>query len=162
MVLLLAGVLKTMQVRKERMDELAAEGYCTATELADTLVRECQFPFRTAHEVVGLVVKKAVDTGLDPRQISHELVVQCIREHVGKDVALRPESVRKALDPRENVRIRNLPGGPAFEETTRMMANRKQIVMKQREFLLRCQSQIAGANEKREQSMGQILQKGRK
>ncbi len=124
MILLLNGVLRTMQVKKERMHELARKGFSTVTELADTLVREYGFPFRTAHEVVGSVVKKAVDAGLDSTKITSAMVEKTIKELLKKDLKINPKSVQKALDPKENIQMRHLPGGPAFEEVTRMLEDR--------------------------------------
>lgn len=46
-------------VRRERMRSAATEGFTTATDLADYLVRR-GLPFRDAHEVVGRAVKLAV------------------------------------------------------------------------------------------------------
>jgi argininosuccinate lyase len=45
------------------MREAAAEGYITATALADVLV-EAGVPFRSAHHVVGALVRRAETAGL--------------------------------------------------------------------------------------------------
>jgi argininosuccinate lyase len=60
---ILAGVLDTLRVDRDRMREAAAEGYTTATAVADALVRR-GVPFRTAHHVVGSLVAQAEDAGL--------------------------------------------------------------------------------------------------
>ena len=59
-----AGMLGTLECRRERMRETARLGYMTATDLADYLVRRA-VPFRDAHEAVGRAVRSAVDTGRD-------------------------------------------------------------------------------------------------
>jgi len=59
-----AGMLGTLECRRERMREMARLGYMTATDLADYLVRRA-VPFRDAHEAVGRAVRSAVDTGRD-------------------------------------------------------------------------------------------------
>ena len=59
-----AGMLGTLECRRERMRETARLGYMTATDLADYLVRRA-VPFRDAHEAVGRAVRRAVDTGRD-------------------------------------------------------------------------------------------------
>src|SRR3546814_4242205 len=41
----------------------AAEGFITATDLADWLVRALGMPFRQAHHVTGTIVKLAEDRG---------------------------------------------------------------------------------------------------
>ena len=59
-----AGMLGTLECRRERMREAARLGYTTATDLADYLVRNA-VPFRDAHEAVGRAVRSAVETGRD-------------------------------------------------------------------------------------------------
>ena len=59
-----AGMLGTLECRRERMREAARLGYMTATDLADYLVRKA-VPFRDAHEAVGRAVRSAVETGRD-------------------------------------------------------------------------------------------------
>ncbi len=51
-------------VRPEPMANALLQGYATATDLADYLVRK-GLPFREAHEVVGLAVKAAEKKGVD-------------------------------------------------------------------------------------------------
>ncbi|MBA2374304.1 MAG: argininosuccinate lyase, partial [Chloroflexi bacterium] len=60
---ILAGVLDTLTVDRDRMREAATEGYTTATAVADALVRR-GVPFRTAHHVVGSLVAQAEEAGL--------------------------------------------------------------------------------------------------
>ena len=64
-----AGMLGTLECRRERMREMARLGYMTATDLADYLVRRA-VPFRDAHEAVGRAVRSAVDTGRDLSEMS--------------------------------------------------------------------------------------------
>ena len=46
-------MIETAEFNRERMEEEAGKGGTTTTELADTLVREFDIPFRTAHHIVG-------------------------------------------------------------------------------------------------------------
>ncbi len=161
MILLLNGILKTMEVKKERMRELARKGFSTATELADTLVREYGLPFRTAHQVVGFVVKKAVDGGFDSTGITSSMVEEGIQELLGQELKIDPESVRKALDPAENIEMRRLPGGPAIEEVTRMLKEREKTLDSKRAYLSNRRSQIAGAYETLRQRSEEIAHGGR-
>ncbi len=59
----LAGLLETLAIDAERMREAAAEGYTTATAVADALVRR-GVPFRAAHHIVGSLVAQAEEAGL--------------------------------------------------------------------------------------------------
>jgi argininosuccinate lyase len=59
----LAGMVETVAFVPERMRAAAAQGYSTATDLADWLVREADVPFREAHHITGRAVKAAEERG---------------------------------------------------------------------------------------------------
>jgi len=52
-----------IRVKPEAMQRAALQGYATATDLADYLVKK-RLPFRDAHEVVARAVRLAVDRGV--------------------------------------------------------------------------------------------------
>jgi argininosuccinate lyase len=57
-----AEMLKGLEFHKEAMRGAAGDGFITATDLADYLVRK-GMPFRRAHEVVGKAVLRATELG---------------------------------------------------------------------------------------------------
>ncbi len=59
-----ADMLRGIAVNKTNMRQAALEGFATATDLADYLVKK-GMPFRDAHEVVALAVKHGVQQGCD-------------------------------------------------------------------------------------------------
>ena len=157
MVYLLNGIVTTMEIKKGKMVDWARKGYSTATELADTLVRECGFSFRAAHEIVGLVVKNAIDSGLDSMQITPAMVEEGIETHLGKKMKIAEEWVQNALDPERNVQLRKLPGGPAFEEVKRMLNHRRQIFAEKKNSLQAIQDRISGAYDKLRKEVYEII-----
>ncbi|EHP83743.1 argininosuccinate lyase [Methanotorris formicicus] len=106
------GMLKTLKVNVERMKELANANYSTATELADTLVKECNIPFRTAHGIVGEVVRKSIEEKKDMIEVIYEVLEKY-------NLKVDEEKIMKALDPYENVKMRDVIGGPAPKEVER-------------------------------------------
>jgi argininosuccinate lyase len=59
----MTGLIATIAVDRDRMADAAADGYTTATTLADALVRR-GVPFRVAHQVVGALVARAEQDGV--------------------------------------------------------------------------------------------------
>ena len=55
----MTGMVRDLTPHVERMRAAAGEGYSTATDLADWLVRELDMPFRAAHHVTGRIVAQA-------------------------------------------------------------------------------------------------------
>ncbi len=54
-----AGMTRDLVADEKRMKAMAGDGYSTATDLADWLVRELNIPFREAHHVTGSIVAMA-------------------------------------------------------------------------------------------------------
>src|SRR5438046_6445513 len=59
----LGGMVETVEFVPLAMRAAAAQGYSTATDLADWLVREADVPFREAHHITGRAVKLAEQRG---------------------------------------------------------------------------------------------------
>ncbi len=63
-----ADMIPGITVRPEAMRAALTQGFATATDLADYLVKK-GLPFRDAHEAVGLAVKRAETLGVDLPQL---------------------------------------------------------------------------------------------
>jgi argininosuccinate lyase len=72
----MAGMIADLTPDTARMKKAAGEGYATATDLADWLVRALKLPFREAHHVAGRIVAKAADQGV----ALHRLPLAAMRE----------------------------------------------------------------------------------
>ena len=57
------GMLTTMTINKAAMQKMTAQGFATATDLADKLVQEHNMDFRTAYQLTARVVKRANELG---------------------------------------------------------------------------------------------------
>jgi argininosuccinate lyase len=60
----MTGMVGDLVPDPAKMKKAAGEGYATATDLADWLVRSLNIPFREAHHITGRIVGKASDAGL--------------------------------------------------------------------------------------------------
>jgi argininosuccinate lyase len=58
-----AAMVRDMRPRRERLRDAAEQGFATATDLADWLVRAAGLPFRRAHHATGQIVKRAETLG---------------------------------------------------------------------------------------------------
>jgi len=103
---ILAEMLPAVEPVPERMRAALAEGFATATDLADYLVRK-GMPFRDAHEVVARAVREAE---AEKKDLS-ELPVDRLRAFS----ALIGDDVRAVLTPEGSVAARKHIGGTAPE-----------------------------------------------
>jgi argininosuccinate lyase len=109
-----AGLVRDMRPDRERLREMAARGFSTATDLADWLVRALGLPFRQAHHITGEIVKRAEASGctlaelpLAELQAVEPAITKAVYQaiEVERSVASRasyggtaPSRVREALD----------------------------------------------------------------
>ena len=116
----LAGMIETVGFSPERMRAVAAQGFSTATDLADWLVREAGVPFREAHHLTGCIVKAAEERGCDLADLPIE-VLQAIDERIGK-------SVYDVLGVDASVRSRTSYGGTAPARVREQIAAAKEAL----------------------------------
>ena len=108
-------MLLSVEFKVDRCAELAGKNFATATDLADIMVREKKIPFRTAHKIVGRIVNEATASDMAEEDITSKFIDDIAVELGFDELNLDDELIQRALNPRENVRIRAVPGGPAPE-----------------------------------------------
>jgi argininosuccinate lyase len=101
----MTGMVLDLVPDESRMKAAAGEGYATATDLADWLVRTLKMPFRDAHHVTGRIVGLASKQGVP----LHELPLKAMQEVEPKITA---EALR-VLSVEASVKSRTSYGGTA-------------------------------------------------
>jgi argininosuccinate lyase len=114
----LAGMVDTIEFVPDRMRAAAAQGFSTATDLADWLVREADIPFREAHHITGEAVKLAEDRGCDLSELPLD-ALRSIDERID-------ERVFDVLSVEASVRSRTSYGGTAPERVREQIARAKE------------------------------------
>ncbi|MFA5670394.1 MAG: argininosuccinate lyase [Balneolaceae bacterium] len=123
---LIGEVIRTMQIDKQKMLELAENNYCTASELSDQIYISRNIPYRKAHAIVGNVINFAIKNKLKATDVTSKMVDDAAILVTGEPINLSEEDVKNSLDPKAFVARRNLVGGPAPEEVLRMIKIRKE------------------------------------
>jgi argininosuccinate lyase len=108
-----ADMLRGITVKADNMRQAALEGFATATDLADYLVKK-GMPFRDAHEVVAHAVKAGVESGRDLAEFSLA-ELQAFSHTIS-------ENVFEVLTLEGSVASRNHTGGTAPEQVRRAIA----------------------------------------
>lgn len=112
-------LLPALRIRKEHMREEAWRHWSTATDLAGALVRERGLPWRTAHQIVGIVVRLSEERGQGPADVTPALLDEAATLYHGVPAGLDAKTIRDALDPERFIASRTLRGGPAPAESLR-------------------------------------------
>jgi argininosuccinate lyase len=102
-----ADMMPAIRLHPEKMRSAVKQGYATATDLADYLVRK-GIPFRDAHEIVG----RAVRAGLDSQRDLADLPLEELRRFSDKI----DEDVYQVLTPEGSAQARDHFGGTAPDQ----------------------------------------------
>jgi argininosuccinate lyase len=115
----MAAMLSSVTVHRDAMRHAAEDGFITATDLADYLVRK-GLPFRQAHEVVGRAVLKALELTCGLKDLP-------LAEYK-KLSALITKDVYQSLSVDASVGRRTSYGGTAPANLTKRLAALKKLV----------------------------------
>lgn len=110
---LLEVVVRTAEPRADAMLSATRENFCTATDLADLMVREKGISFREAHHIVGAVVSRSLVREGEQSFITPVMIDDIAKEQIGRALELSQESIDQSIDPLLSVASRASPSGPA-------------------------------------------------
>jgi argininosuccinate lyase len=110
----MTGMVRDMTPDAERMAAAAGQGFSTATDLADWLVRTLKMPFRDAHHVTGRIVAAAEKAGLALEALPLA-AMQEIEPRISRDVF-------KVLSVAQSVKSRTSLGGTSPRNVARQAA----------------------------------------
>jgi argininosuccinate lyase len=111
----MTGMVRDLEPDVARMKKAAGEGYATATDLADWLVRALNIPFRQAHHITGSIVALAAKDNLPLHRVPLA-EMQKVEPRITDDVF-------KVLSVDRSVQSRTSYGGTA-PKNVRMQAKR--------------------------------------
>jgi argininosuccinate lyase len=145
-VRLVAAAMATAEFDAEKLEARAADGGTTLTELADTLARDHDLPFKTAHTIAANVLKARLDTPQD----NLSAVLAAVSMHTaGRPLLYKDEELRRILSPRYFVTVRRTLGGPAPEETGRALGVSHALLDQDRQWLDQRREALAAGDTRR-------------
>nr|WP_199064061.1 argininosuccinate lyase [Chromobacterium sp. ASV5] len=112
-----ADMMRGITVKPEAMRAAVLQGFATATDLADYLVKK-GLPFRDSHEVVALAVRRADQAGVDLA----DLPLETLREFS----ALIERDVYAVLTPEGSLAQRDHVGGTAPAQVRAQIARHRE------------------------------------
>ena len=111
---ILAEMIAGITVNKGAMREAALQGFATATDLADYLVKK-GLPFRDAHEAVAHAVRHCAERGIDLAELSTEDLRAAVGNASSSASSLIADDVHAVLTLEGSVASRKHTGGTAPE-----------------------------------------------
>ena len=114
---IMAALVAKLVPRKEHISRIVTQGFLTATDLADYLVKK-GMPFRQAHSVVGKAVSQCISQGKELTDMS--------LEDLKAFSSLIDEDIFEVLSIEGSVGTRRCPGGTAPERVAEALAKAKE------------------------------------
>ncbi|MFM7246270.1 MAG: lyase family protein [Actinomycetota bacterium] len=115
-----AALTRGMRIDAARMEQSARDAFVTAADVADMLAQTTGLDYRTAHHVIGRVVRDQLETG---GAIDAERIAEAANAVAGAEVVVDPDELARALDPAACAALRPQTGGSDADEVRRMCAD---------------------------------------
>lgn len=150
------AVFETLHLNKAHLKAQAAAGFTTVTELADTLVREANLPFRTAHQIVSGLVQRVLEFNLAPAEIPAALA-EISAAVLGHPLKLAPGVIEGALDPIAFVQVRTTLGGAAPAATNKVLQTQAEQLATAETWLHNEQQRLLAASARLSREVANLL-----
>ncbi|MEW6271521.1 MAG: lyase family protein [Thermodesulfobacteriota bacterium] len=110
---LMAAVIEGVRFDAERMRARAGRGFTQAMDLAETITLEAGIPYRSAHRVVGLAVRTALERDPEAQSIPPQVLDDAAVAVLGRKIGLSRRVLAAVDDPAAVVATRTCLGGAA-------------------------------------------------
>ena len=144
---MLSKLIPSLKVNEKASNKLLLS-FSTATELANMLVRKYKVPFRTAHKIVGSLVRALTETKSTLSDVTPELLQKVAQESTGLKLKVDAKDIRESADLLKLVETYKVRGGPSPVEVERMLKIRKKCVVQSRSNLSEKKLELDKAEEK--------------
>ena len=154
---IMRGIISTLKVNKESMSENVKKTWVLASDLAGTIVKEKGLPFRTAHRIVAIMVRKAIEEGIKPQEITSEILDRAALECIGQPLKISQKTLKNTMDPWEAVKRRKMTGAPAPEEVIKQIEDSKNELKKNEELITTLKNRIRESERKLTEAINNIV-----
>ncbi|MES1924946.1 argininosuccinate lyase [Salinisphaera sp. T31B1] len=157
-------ILKALRIDPERALAELNSDWTASQELADILMREHKLPFRVGHHFASGVVSYAREHDIKPMDFPYEQAQRIYTEVVTAEDPEQPHELpmsesqfRDALDPTAIVNNRATRGGPQPAEMDRMLAEARERLKKQDQWIADQREHIASSLDKLDTDFNKLL-----
>jgi len=143
---MLSSLMPSLKVNSD-VFERSDLTFTTATQLANMLVRKHSVPFRTAHNIVGALVRDLIEKDESLGDVSPERLDETAKRVGGIHLKVNPEDISSAISPSVFVESHNVRGGPSKNEVLKMIASRKELLESSKSRLLERKERLRNAEK---------------
>jgi argininosuccinate lyase len=162
---MLAELVSNLKV-KANVAEKAEKSFVAATEMANMLVRKYDVPFRSAHKIVGAIVKTLIAANQTFKDATPELLQKVAKETAGITLTVKTSDIADAVDIKKIVKSHSVTGGPAPNTVKKALAARKKQIVESKSDVSKLKHKIDIAKKQlnsivKSISEGEIADNGR-
>lgn len=154
---LLKGILSSMRFNIQAMGKCTGIHFTQSTFLADTLFKERGISFRTAHRIVGKLVRKALDENKKPYDINSQMLDNAAIEITGKPINLSEKSLKRVFNEIEIIKSHKGIGGTSPVAIRKSLRNRLRELARDEQDVITLKNRISKAEHKLEQAINNIV-----
>ena len=157
-VKIMNGVVKSLNIHKERMEEAASNSYAISLDIAEQLVVKKGMPFRSAHKVVGALVEEAVSKNRSAFTSLQKEDIRTVLRRIESD--LHPEEliqIMRQLTPIRSLQLRVSAGSPNPKEQREMISFSFRRLVRYREEMSKRKKSVTVAFDKLAKSVESYL-----
>jgi len=150
-------LLPVLVVNKPHMREQSWRNWATVTDLAGALVDQRDQPWRTAHQIVGIMVRLCEERGLGPANVTPGLLDEAALLYHDVPAGLDQKAIHEALDPERFIAVRTLQGGPAKAESLRQAKLFEDATIADEQIVAGIDARLAASARKLEAAVDDII-----
>jgi len=141
---MLSELIPNLRVKTDLQNK-AEYSFLTSTELANMLVRKYKVPFRTAHKIVGGLVKELIGGEKSLTDTTPELLMKVSKRFLKTPLNVKAEEIREAIEPSSFIESHKARGGPSPKEVKRMLNAKKESLALSKKWLSEKKHQLEEA-----------------
>jgi argininosuccinate lyase len=151
---------------KSDVSEKGLKTFVAATELANMLVRKYHIPFRSAHKIIGALVKTLIESKRTFKEATPEVIQKIAKETVGIKLTVKEADIDESVDLKKIVENYSVTGGPAPATVKKALATRKKHMVQAKSNVSELKKRLDEAKKQLEStaksiSEGNIPENGR-
>ena len=144
---LMSAVLAGMSFHSSLAAARLENGFTTATDLAETITLETGLDFRTAHRIVGRLVREATLTNRTMRELTTADLDRAAQEILHRPLHLSETAFTHATDPATAIAARQGIGGAAPEPLSDMLSECRSMLDAYTSWYINATTKTAAAEE---------------
>jgi argininosuccinate lyase len=134
-----------IKVKTDQVEEKAAKGFVAATEFANMLVSKYGVAFRTAHKIVGALVKALIEEKKTLNNTTPQLLQKVALEAAGAKLTVKTEDIVSCTNLLKIIETYKVQGGPSPAEVKRALHAKQKSLAENKASIADLKAKLADA-----------------